>query len=123
MAAKIIVDRALDPKGVGRNYHVTNPEPPPFQAAIRALRRMGYKFEEIPYAAWRERLLNCATESNALRPLEMSFGPVLPPKQLTTLSIDCTNAGIRGNTITAEQLQRQFEWCLKVKFFPKPITS
>ena len=77
---------------------------------------MGYKFEEIPYLAWRERLFSCAKDDNALRPLELAFGQEPPKKKVYTF--DCTNSGIRGNTLSAAHLKRDFTWCEKVGFFP-----
>lgn len=118
VAAGVIVDKALDTKAVGRTYHVTNPQPPPFEVAVQAIRELGYEFEEVPYAAWRERLLSCASEDNALRPLEGGFGRVRPPRAVMQLDIDCSNAGITTNTITKEQLLRDFAWFMKVGFFP-----
>ncbi|KAL4526183.1 hypothetical protein Ndes2437B_g07439 [Nannochloris sp. 'desiccata'] len=103
---------------LGCVYHVSNPHPPPFQLAITVLRGMGYCFEEVTYPAWRERLLSCASEDNALRPLEMAFGPFPIPKSATKLVIDCSNAGIADNTTTAEQLLKDFTWFKKVGFFP-----
>jgi len=117
MAARVIVERALDPSSVGRNYHVTNPAPPLFATAVKVLREMGYSFEEVPYKTWRERLASCAADDNALRPLEGGFGPMAPPR--STFRLDCTNAGIKANTISEQQLRRDFEWCAKVGFFPK----
>ena len=119
MAARVIVEKALDPGAVGRNYHVTNPDPPAFELAVQTLRKMGYKFEEVPYPAWRERLISCASEDNALRPLEGGFGRIRPPKAAMQLDMDTSNAGIVGNTLTEEQLMRNFEWFSKVGFFPK----
>ena len=120
-AAGVIVSKALDPGAVGRTYHVTNPDPPAFEVAVQALRELGYEFEEVPYAAWRERLLSCASEDNALRPLEGGFGRVRPPKAVTQLDIDCSNAGIGHNTVSKEHLLRDFAWCEKVGFFPKKL--
>jgi len=117
VAAKNIVDHALDPGATGRTYHVTNPAPPPFQMAVNVLRDMGYTFEEVPYGTWRERLVTCAANNNALRPLEGGFPKVRAPKG-PPFMLDCSNAGIRGNTLTADQLRRDFEWCAKVGFFP-----
>jgi len=118
LAAKVICDQVLSVEGksCGRTYHVTNPNPPPFQLAVDVLRHMGYQFEEVHYAAWRERLLSCAKDDNALRPLELAFGHDAPKKKV--YSFDCTNSGIRGNTVSAAHLKRDFEWCAKVGFFP-----
>lgn len=116
--ARVIVDKALDPAAVHRTYHVTNPKPPPFKLAVDTLRDMGYTFEELPYPAWRERLMSCAGDDNAMRPLEIAFPRVRPPRVYTILDIDCSNAGISHNTLSAEQLRRDFEWCLKVGYFP-----
>ena len=118
VAARVIVDKALDPGAVNRTYHVTNPKPPPFNLAVDTLRDMGYDFEELPYAAWRERLISCADDDNALRPLEMGFGRVKPPKAATALDVDCRNAGILENTLSKEQMRRDFDWCVKVGCFP-----
>ena len=118
MSARIIVDKALDPGSVNKVYHVTNPKAPPFQLAVDTLRSMGYEFEEIPYIAWRERLLKCAGEDNALRPLEIGFGRLPNSQTLTECQVDCRNAGIFENTTTAEQLKRDFTWCVDVKCFP-----
>ena len=118
VAARVIVDKALDPDAVNQTYHVTNPKSPPFQLAVDTLRDMGYDFEEVPYAVWRERLLSCAGDDNALRPLEMNFGRVRPPKAATVLDVDCKNAGILENTLSKEQMRRDFDWCVKVGFFP-----
>jgi len=118
VAAKIIVDKALDPGAVNRTYHVTNPKPPQFKLAVNTLRRMGYIFEELPYAAWRERLMMCAGDDNALRPLEMAFPRVRPPKAAIEFTVDCSNAGIVKNTLSPEQMRRDFDWCVKVGNFP-----
>ena len=122
--AAVVVDRVLDPTGggLGRTYHVTNPRPPPFQLAVDTLRGMGYAFEEIPYATWRERLLHCARDDNALRPLELAFGRLARPLRargaMDFFDVDCSNAGIQGNTLNREQLRRDFAWCARVGFFP-----
>ncbi|KAL4545101.1 hypothetical protein Ndes2526B_g02216 [Nannochloris sp. 'desiccata'] len=118
LAAKVICDKALaiEGKSCGRTYHVTNPNPPPFQLAVNVLKQLGYQFEEVQYAAWRERLFSCAKDNNALRPLELAFGQEPPKKKV--YSFDCTNSGIRGNTLSAAHLKRDFEWCAKVGFFP-----
>jgi thioester reductase-like protein len=123
VAAKVICDKALALGGstCGRNYHVTNPDPPPFQLAVKVLRELGYQFEEVPYAAWRERLLSCAKDDNALRPLELAFGQEAPKKKAYTF--DTTNSGIRGNTLSAAHLKRDFIWCGKVGFFPPLPTT
>jgi hypothetical protein len=118
IAARMIVDKAFDPGAVHRTYNLTNPKPPPFEFAINILRNMGYKFEELPYAIWRERVMSCTTDDNALRPLEMVFPRVRAPTASTALDVDCRNAGIFENTLTEEQMRRDFEWCLKVGFFP-----
>ena len=120
VAARVIVDKALDPGAVNLTYHVTNPKPPAFQLAVDTLRNMGYKFEELPYRVWRERLISCAGDDNALRPLEMTFGRIRPPKAVSTLDVSCKNAGISTNTLSKEQLRRDFDWCLKVGYFPPP---
>jgi thioester reductase-like protein len=118
VAAKVICDTALavDGSTCGRTYHVTNPKPPPFQLAVDVLKQLGYQFEEVPYSAWRERLFSCARDDNALRPLELAFGQDAPKKKAYTF--DTTNSGIRGNTLSAAHLKRDFEWCEKVGFFP-----
>ena len=130
--AKIVVGRALTSyingnfgdqengsfSSLGRVYHVTNPRPPPFQLAVDVLREMGYEFEEIPYATWRERLITCSSENNALRPLEMAFGPFTAPMSMKKPVLDCSNAGIKENTTSAEMLKRDFAWFKKVGFFP-----
>jgi len=118
MTARIIVDKALDPSTAGSTFHVTNPKPPPFQLAVDVLRDMGYNFKELPYGTWRERVIRCAAEDNALRPLEFGFAQVRPPKPPFVITLDCTNAGIHENTINAEQLRRDFTWCERVGFFP-----
>jgi myxalamid-type nonribosomal peptide synthetase MxaA len=127
MAAKIVAERALNcfcleksnpSSSLGRVYHVTNPKPPPFQLSVTVLRDMGYEFDEVAYPVWRERLLSCARDDNALRPLEMAFGPFPIPRSVTKLVIDCSNAGITDNTTTAEHLKRDFAWFKNVRFFP-----
>jgi non-ribosomal peptide synthetase-like protein len=122
MTAKVLVNLALNSSGsfssLGRVYHVTNPRPPPFQLALTVLRDMGYEFEEISYIAWRERLLSCSAETNALRPLEMAFGPFAPSKSIKRPMTDSSNAGIKENTTSAEMLKRDFTWFKKVGFFP-----
>ena len=123
IAARVIVDKALDPGAVNRTYHVTNPKPPSFQLAVDTLRNMGYNFEELPYAVWRERLMSCAGDDNALRPLEMAFPRVRAPKSSTTLDVDCRNAGLLDNTLSSEQMRRDFEWCRKVGYFPPAAGS
>jgi thioester reductase-like protein len=132
MTATIVVERALNSfihgnygehengsfSSLGRVYHVTNPRPPPFQLAVDVLRDMGYDFEEIHYGSWRERLLTCSSEKNALRPLEMAFGPFPVPKSIKKPVIDCSNAGISENTTSAEMLLGDFTWFKKIGFFP-----
>lgn len=115
LAAKIIVERAMNPASVGRVYHVTNPKPKPFSHAVKTLRDMGYVFEEVAYVAWQERLLNLASEDNALKPLEGTFGRYRPT---LSMPLNCRNAGIRGDTLLPGQLRRDFEWCERVGFFP-----
>jgi len=126
-AAAVVVDRVMA-GDLGRTFHVTNPCPPPFQMAVNILRDMGYSFEEVPYATWRERLLVCASEDNALRPLELAFGrlprPLRSRRSVDFFNVDCSNAGIFSNTLTKEQLRRDFTWCAKVGFFPPlPLPS
>jgi thioester reductase-like protein len=132
-AAKIVVQQALKSlingnfgdqengikSSLGRVYHVTNPCPPTLQFAVSVLRDMGYKFEEIAYTAWRERLLSCSSENNALRPLEMAFGPFAPNSSVKPPVVDCSNSGVRENTTSVEMLMRDFTWFKKVGFFPK----
>ena len=67
--AAVMVDLALRPAAAGAPhiFHVANPRPATLDLATRLLRQMGYSFQERPYSLWRERLISCSGEDNALR--------------------------------------------------------
>ena len=67
--ARCLVDLAIQGPAVpGANkFHVSNPVPATLDLPVRLLRWMGYSFQQLPYSMWRERLVSCTTEDNALR--------------------------------------------------------
>jgi len=121
--AEVAVNIALRPPAPGAShiFHLGNPQPAPLGLAIGLLREMGYAFDVRPYSLWRERLVATTDADNALRPLEASFpagflGQPTPSK----VTLDCSNAGLQGPTITETELRLMLTKMREVGFIPSP---
>ena len=111
------ISMSRDPPASGI-YHIGNPAPPSFLLVITMLREMGYQFKLLPYQMWRQRLVDCASEDNTLKPLEDSFseGDV----SFAGPSVDCSRAGIYQSPMEPESLRSCFEYLISSGYLPKP---
>jgi len=55
--AQAVARLCLRPESRGRTFHLTNPEPLHAADTYTWLRSLGYEFEELPFAEWRDRLI------------------------------------------------------------------
>ncbi|MFE3167803.1 amino acid adenylation domain-containing protein [Streptomyces sp. NPDC059224] len=54
--SRAIVSLAVDPAAAGRTYHVSSERPLPFAEAVRRLRVLGHRLEDVPLTEWHRRV-------------------------------------------------------------------
>ena len=100
--ASAIAHLALDPRSVGKTFHVTNPAPMHSSRAFDWLHSAGYRFDLLDFATWRDRLMHSESfRSNAIYP----FASVLDDFHEVNFEFpefDCrqTLAALEGSGIT-----------------------
>jgi amino acid adenylation domain-containing protein/thioester reductase-like protein len=96
-ASQAIVKLSLQPKSLGRSFHLVNPQPFPLARLVSALNRSGYFIQPVSYPQWQAAL---KSEPNALKPLAEIVTEKIGASQLTRLelwlaghqSFDCRNS-------------------------------
>lgn len=99
-------------------YHIGNPDPPSYSIVTRTLKEMGYEFQLLPYQMWRQRLIDSATEDNALKPLENAFDE--GHSSLEGPLVECSRAGIHASPLQPKDLKSCFKYLQSTGFFPLP---
>ncbi|MCC7383306.1 MAG: amino acid adenylation domain-containing protein [Deltaproteobacteria bacterium] len=125
--AKALVFLMLERDVLGRAFHLTNPKPESASKVYTWLRSRGYRFDELPFDDWRERLIDDPRfGDNALYPylgiLEDFHEDSL---QLPTYDPRNAVAALEGSGITCapvdgDLLGRYIDYLIRVGHVPRP---
>ncbi|WP_111766002.1 thioester reductase domain-containing protein [Nakamurella deserti] len=113
-AARVVVDRVLDPTVSGRCYHLTHPDAANATDALPVLRDLGYPLRALGWDEWKSEFLGLGPrlESNALAPFVEFLRPIaphqtgLPPLDLANFQAAVASSGAR--CLPSMQLLRRY---------------
>jgi thioester reductase-like protein len=112
---------------LGRAFHLTNPRRHPIGHALLYLRSRGYEFEELPFDALRDRLVNSRDfGSNALFPYQAVLESMDEVSlELPTYDTTETEKELRGSGITCAPADQNLfglylDHLVEIGFVPRP---
>ncbi len=100
-----IVTLSLRDDSLGRVFHLSNPQPMPYELLLDFLDEQGISLEKVTFDEWRARLLNLAERMGDIH--SAPFMPLLEEtkeEQVYWPHFDCRNAilGLKGTAIKCE---------------------
>lgn len=131
--AEAITDLALQPRAVGRSFHLANPEPIPWPEVVARLVARGHRIALEPPDRWLERVRRCSVEQlAAMRPFYESFpldrivgGYPAWVKTPRLLAERTTGAFVRSPDVrcarAADLLDTWLDWLQQAGRLPAPI--
>lgn len=112
--SQAIVNLSLQPKSLGRTFHLVNPCPIELDSIIDELNTNGYSIERVHYSQW---LAALQMKPNALSPLAALTAKKIVEEERTCLELwlggdydfDCSNTiqGLEGQSITCPIADRK----------------
>jgi thioester reductase-like protein len=125
-----IVELSLQPRSLGKTFHLVTTEPVPWNAIVGWVRGFGYPLRALSYDGWRAELLEATRRSgdNALAPLVHFFpeGMALP----FAGRFDCRNTteGLAGTALacppaSAEVLATYLSYFVRSGFLEPPRSA
>jgi thioester reductase-like protein len=120
-----VVGLSLRPESAGQTFQFYNKSSLDFATLIDRLREAGYRFEELDWDRWHERVR--ADRGNAMVPLLHAFEQLVsdpkgfyPPIDATGTEAALAGTGITCPELTAELFDRYVRFFVDVGYFPAP---
>lgn len=106
--AAAMVALSLRREHIGGTFHLVAREPVPFSRVARWIRELGYTMDELPYATWRDALMQEARKNpeHALAPLLSFFVPDMDRHVPPLFTCPRTTEALRGSGVTCPAADR-----------------
>ena len=124
---KALVHLAFHRKPVGRAFHLTNPRPLHMREVLTFFRKLGYRFEELPLAEVRRRLVDDAEfPNNALFPFQAALEAMdersfqLPRYDCRQTLAELEGSGIVCPPVTEKLLGLYVSYLRSAGYLPEP---
>ena len=128
--ARALVRISLEPRWLGKSFHLANPETVTLPAIYSWLRSFGYRIEVAPYEEWRERMIQgvaLTSQAYSVLPL-IPKHPVAPEARHPRIDSSRTQQALAGTGITCPPLDaalahRQLAYLVEIGFLPVPVAG
>lgn len=105
--AAALVHLSLSPDSLGKNYHLIDPEPLPWNRMFEQIRANGYDVESVPYERWRRELQERVQEDDGA--LESLLGLLSSEGDRAMPDFEVHNVlrGLEGSNVVRPQLDNE----------------